>query len=411
MSAFDAYPRAQTPAGTLAHVEISAHGPIGFARFMEIALYGPAVGYYETRAARDFNADYVTSPQLHPAFGVLLCGQVEEMWRRLGRPSVFWFVEAGPGTGIFAADVLATAEEAYPEFSRALRVGLVERSLGLVEIQKTTLARWSDRVRWIGSATEAQLGPGCLFANELFDAFPVHRVIQRAGELRELYIAVAGEGFIEIENEPATSALGAQIAAGGGCLRDGDVGEVNLDGPAWLTTTVGLIERGYVLILDYGEPATLLYGERHPRGTLRCYWQHTMNEEPLQRVGLQDMTAHVDLSALVRAGEAAGLTLGGATNQQRLLSRLGLGELRQRLRREVGALAERRGHEAALNLLTGSSHLGRVAALVFAKGVAAGQLTGFQEHANLLAPSTRRIWEPRIADLAGLVASLGRSRA
>src|SRR6266542_1860624 len=90
MSAFDAYRRAQTPAETLAQAEISAHGPIGFARFMEIALYGPAVGYYETRAAWDFNADYVTSPQLHPAFGVLLCGQVEEMWRRLGRPSVFW---------------------------------------------------------------------------------------------------------------------------------------------------------------------------------------------------------------------------------------------------------------------------------------------------------------------------------
>ena len=125
---------------------------------------------------------------------------------------------------------------------------------------------------------------------------------------------------------------------------------MNLNAPRWLESASRLIDRGYVLLLDYGEPAALLYGERHPRGTLRCYRQHTMNEEPLRHVGLQDITAHVDLSAVTRAGESSELTLLGASHQDSLLDRLGLPALRDRIERNVSSRGEQRAHREAVNV-------------------------------------------------------------
>src|SRR5438105_2728619 len=177
-----------TSAERLIRQEIEAAGRITFARFMELALYAPAAGYYETRAATDFSRDYVTSPELHPAFGVLLCGQLEEMWRRLGRPGEFWLIEAGPGTGTFAADVLATVAEVFPGFGAALRLGLLERSAALREIQRQNLRRWMDRVQWLDPGRVEPVGPGCIFANELLDAFPVHRIAMSAHGVEEIYV-------------------------------------------------------------------------------------------------------------------------------------------------------------------------------------------------------------------------------
>ena len=132
----------------------------------------------------------------------------------------------------------------------------------------------------------------------------------RSDGLQETYVGVGDDGFVETEDEPAVGLI-EQIEAGGGRLRVGDRGEVNLMAPQWVQLAAPVLERGYVLLLDYGAPADLLYGELHPRGTLRCYWQHTMNEAPYARVGLQDITAHVDLSAVARAGQRAGLADGG----------------------------------------------------------------------------------------------------
>src|SRR5205823_14280364 len=120
-----------------------------------------------------------------------------------------------------------------------------------------------------------------------------------------------------------------QVQAGGGGLRAGDLGEVSLSGPRWVTRVAGLSERGYLLFIDYGEPADLLYGARHPRGTLRCYLLQTMNEQPYLRVGAQDLTAHVDLTSVARVGRGSGLDVLGVTSQSRLLDRLGIARLRE----------------------------------------------------------------------------------
>ncbi|MPZ14640.1 MAG: SAM-dependent methyltransferase, partial [Chloroflexi bacterium] len=187
-----------TPAAERIASEIARDGPITFRRFMEIALYDPEVGYY-TRAFTGHgpSGDYVTSPELHPAFGALLCVQIEEMWRLLGEPAPFWLVEGGPGSGAFAANVLASAEVSFPRFRDALQVALVERSPALRARQQERLDRWRDHVPNPEPRTPSPR-VGCVFANELLDAFPIHRVVITAGGPRELYVTVESGRFAEI---------------------------------------------------------------------------------------------------------------------------------------------------------------------------------------------------------------------
>lgn len=393
-----------SPAAVLIAQEIARQGPITFRRFMELALYAPEVGYYMRRLGGvGPEGDYLTSPEIHAAFGTLLCAQFDEMWRNLGRPSTFWLIEGGPGTGHFAGDVLATADVAFPRFARALHVALVERSGTLRARQTERLARWAERVQWIDDLTPGMepFGPGCVFANELLDAFPVHRVSMREEGLLELYVGGAGP-FQTVEGDLSSDALEAQIRDGGGRLGVGHLGEVNLQAAPWVKQAASLLDRGYLLLLDYGETAPSLYGARHPRGTLRCYWHHTMNEEPLLRIGLQDITAHIDLSAVARAALGAGLGLLGATTQQRLLLRLGVGELAERVEERVQRRSEQRAHRGALRLLIDQDGLGRLTATVFGKGVPDIAPIGFQRAEPIDPVDTPELWGVRLDALGAI---------
>jgi len=384
VNAADGADRARAMAAEAVRAEIAAHGPMTFARFMEVALYAPGVGYYPTRTAEDFCQDYVTSPEVHPAFGVLLCGQLEEMWRLLG-----------------------AAAESFPDFSRALRLALIEGSDGLRAAQQARLAPWADAVAWLDlERNPASRGVGCVFANELLDAFPAHRVVMREDGLHETFVSLDGVGFADVDDLPSTPTLAEQIRAGGGRLRPGDRGEVNLAAPRWVSSAAALLDRGYLLLLDYGEPADLLYGERHPRGTLRCYSRHTMNEMPYDRVSQQDITAHVDLSAVARASADAGFGLIGATHQAKLLERLGMASLRYRIDKEIPARIERRAHHAALDLLSDSRQLGRVSVLLMGKGVASEPPTGFVDGAQLAPPRSDHVLELRLKDALRLAEAL-----
>lgn len=387
-----------TPAASLIASEIMAAGPIPFRRFMELAIFAPSVGYHErVTAGPGTEGDYLTSPELHGAFGALLCGLFEEMWRWMGRPSTFWLIEGGPGTGAFAADVLGVAHAAFPRFAATLRIALIERSERLRARQAAALATWAPIVRWLDPAPDSwqPLGMGCVFANELLDAFPVHRVAMRADGLREIYVGLQENEFAEIEQSPSSTAIGRQLATGRAQLREGQSGEVNLDGGAWVSAASELLTQGYIFVLDYGEPARHLYGPSHPGGTLRCFRRHVMNQDPYTQVGVQDITAHVDLSAIARAAESAGLTLEGATRQGRLLRRLGLADLADELTEAVPGRVEQRAHRAALRLLSEPLHLGRIAALLFGKAAPPARLTGFAAGARATAPCPGLIWELR----------------
>src|SRR5947208_9105938 len=177
----------RTPVAAVIARAIREQGAISFRRFMEMALYHPELGYY-SRQTPGPDADYVTSPELHGAFGALLCVQLEQMWRRLGEAEEFWLIEVGPGTGSFSRDVLETAHDAFPAFASALRVALIERSPLVRRVQEEKLSPWLECVIWLDADPSSweELGTGCIFANEVLDAFPVHRVVLRDDGPREI---------------------------------------------------------------------------------------------------------------------------------------------------------------------------------------------------------------------------------
>ncbi len=372
--------RPATPAAERVAAEIAEHGPITFHRFMELALFDGEVGYYaRADAGPGAERDYLTSSELHSGFAALLSTQLVEMWRKLGEPDPFWLVEAGPGTGTFAEDLLNVADALQPRFAAALRVGLLEASAALRQIQEARLGSFGPRVRWLepGAEGDQALGPGCVFANEVMDALPVHRVAMTEAGLQEIFTDAAPGGFADALGPLSTPAIAEQLAASGGRLAPGEAGEVNLDAGRLIARLARLVDPGYLVLLDYGEPATLLYGPRFPRGTLRCYWRHTVNHEPYRRIGLQDITAHVDLTAVTRAAESVGLTLMGATRQARLLRRLGFGQLVASLERQRLPRVIERAHRVALALLVDPRELGNLAALVFGREVPTEPLLGF----------------------------------
>ncbi|HEY7598334.1 MAG TPA: SAM-dependent methyltransferase [Candidatus Limnocylindrales bacterium] len=274
--------------------EIEGAGPITFARFMQLALYAPGLGYYATsaeRATRD--GDFLTAPELHPIFGRVLARQIEEMRQRLGTPRGFVVREHGA-----ARQVLRTA--------------------------------MPDGVRYeaIEHADDHSLAPmvGCILANELLDALPVHRVVMRDGTLREVYVGWRDGRFTDVEGKPSTAALGEWFAASGVELGDGQRAEACLVIGAWLARATAPLERGYVLLIDYADQPAALYGAARRDGTLRAFRGHQVGRDVLATVGRQDLTATVDLAALDRAARAAGLVHLGTTTQAEFLVGCGLEE-------------------------------------------------------------------------------------
>src|SRR5439155_10740175 len=305
--------------------EISARGAIPFARFMEMCLYHPALGYYTRGIGGGGGRDYLTSSGIHAAFGALLARQAEEMWRRVGRPDPWHFVEFGPGEGAFAADFLREAAKSGA-FAAALRYLLVEPSPALRERQRSRLkGRTAILLSWVDEQGLDGRGPlsGCLFANEVLDAFPVHRVIGSAEGPREIHVTVRDGEFCETLLPLSAPTLERFLAESGLALEPGQEADINLAGPCWIAWAVGLIKKGYLVVVDYGHEARELYAPRRRRGTLLAYHRHRVNEEFLQRPGDQDLTAHLDFTALRRAAEAGGARCIGLTTQARFLLALG----------------------------------------------------------------------------------------
>lgn len=327
--------------------EIRASGPIPFARFMEQALYHPKFGYY-TRAAEPeerigqsrigWDGDYYTSFDVHPILAQTLARQIRQVDERLGSPDPFTVIEMGPGKGLLARDFLAACEKDSPALFARLRYLLIERSPTMIAEQRRALAPWLayDNVSWLNSLSELAAGSltGVLLSNELVDAFPVHRVKIVQGEPKELYVADADGRFVEQTGPLSTPALArylARLAAMDITLPEGYTTEINLEAMAWMKEVARVMGRGVVLTIDYGHTAQDLYGPDRARGTLLCYWKQLTSEDPYTRVGLQDMTAHVDFTALATAGDEAGLHVTGFTNQMSFLMSLGVEQELDRL--------------------------------------------------------------------------------
>jgi SAM-dependent MidA family methyltransferase len=370
--------------------EIGRRGPLTFARFMELALYAPGAGYYMRDAERiGARGDYYTSSNLHPLFGELIAKQLMQMARILGGAPVT-IIEQGAGRGVLAFDVIQALLRAdhLPPWTYVI----VEKSPAMVACQQRLLAPVlsSGRVAWAGTLPPEPVD-GCVVSNELVDAFPVHRVVQRAGALREVFVDAVGEGLVERLDAPSTPDLAAYLQRLGVTLIEGQQAEVNLAAVEWMRAVGRALRRGFVLTIDYGYPADDLYDPLRRRGTLLAYHRHRANEAFYQRVGRQDLTAHVDFTTLAWAGRDAGLEVEGFVDQTRFLLGLGAHEAAERLIEDAPDDVERERIVAGIRGLLDPQDMGRLfKVLVQRKGLAPSPLVGLSlgaGGARRLAPS------------------------
>ncbi len=300
-------------------------GWISFARFMEQVLYAPGLGYYSA-GARKFGAagDFVTSPELTGLFGQALAGQVAQIMA-LSAPRV---LEVGAGSGRLAADLLIELErrQALPE-----RYQILDLSADLRQRQGETIRsavpHLADRVEWLD--TLPARFSGAVVANELLDAMPAHIVCWGDGQILEKGVALDGDARFIWQERPASGVLlEAARELGEHCqLPPGYESEVGLSARAWAAEWGSRLERGALLLIDYGFPRREFYHQQRARGTLMCHYRHHSHPDPFYLPGLQDVTVHVDFTSIIAAAHPAGLDLLGYTNQGQFLLNCGILDL------------------------------------------------------------------------------------
>lgn len=304
----------------------AAGGWISFERFMTLALYEPGLGYYSA-GARKLGAagDFVTAPEVAPVFSRCLAMQCEEVLRTLATPDAV-ILELGAGSGVMAAALLTELErrDALPAAYWILDV-----SADLRERQRETLAacvpQLLERVRWLDTLPESF--SGVIVANEVLDALPVERFAIRGGQVNALGVA-AQLGRLEYAEARAAAPLQEAVrrieADLGAPLPDGYVSETRLGLAPWLGALAERMTRGVMLLVDYGLPRREYYSVERTEGTLLCHFRHRFHDDPFARLGLQDITAWVDFTAVAEAAEAAGMELCGYTTQAHFLIGCGI---------------------------------------------------------------------------------------
>lgn len=339
-------------------------GPITFAEFMRQALYEPGLGYYSVPRLRiGGRGDYLTAPEVHPLFGVLLARFLQSAWMALGRPSPFHLIEMGAERGSLARQILEAWEQNASECFSSLCYVIVEPLKENQVTQQQQLTPWISQVQWFSSLEEVaeESWIGVFLSNELVDAFPIHRVRVEGGELREIYVALEKDRFVEVTGPLSAPEIDFYLRCYGTPLEEGQVAEIHLEAVQWIRQVARRIHRGYVLTIDYGDVAENLYASAHRAGTLWCHYRQMLSEDPYVRVGEQDITAWVNFTALIRAGEESGLRFLWIRSQQEFLLSLGL---RFYLRPGRVTPVERR----ALLSLIDPLDLGRLKVLLQAKG-------------------------------------------
>jgi SAM-dependent MidA family methyltransferase len=359
--------------------EILEHGPIPFSRYMELCLYHPELGYYSRNAEQFGKAgDFYTSSDVHAVFGRLLARQFEEIWRALGSPAEIEILELGPGRGLFAQDVLAWSEKKFPEFFHALHYSLAEQSAKLRDRLRSVLARFLESGRassvsenaaekhlnqrlkpWFSDASEGMAEavpslngsfyavsnqtreatnsvvpanamderalaaevPVIVFANEFFDAIPFEILCQQ-GALR---ISTKDGRFVETWVPPSPEEL-EFLDRYGVHPEPGERIEVPLLANRYMGRLAASMRTGLIITIDYGYTRPEQLAGRH-RGTLMAYRQHTASPDPYQAPGEQDLTAHVNFTALSAAVGEGGMQPQPLLTQSQFL--MGIGESSQ----------------------------------------------------------------------------------
>lgn len=389
----------------LLHDEIERDGAITFARFMDVALYHPKVGYYRTPVRRPGRGgDFITAPEVHPFYGITIARQIAGLWDRLARPDPFVIREYGPGVGGLAYDIIAGISVHHPELREALRYrlrdvnqhGMADAMSAMIEVGLDDIVSVEDPAR------KPAIEPvtGVVLANEVADALPAHQLIWTGGELREQWVVWNSTiDWFGWETRPLSPDVQATDPLGW-LERQGVDGTTWPEGAriAWAPAINDWVEeigegltRGYGLVIDYGYPAQELYREHRLEGTIRAYAGHTVTDDPFRRVAEQDLTVHVDFTRIIDAADRAGMSSTPVVTQGDFLSQAGLGQLLVQLQQDPETdIAEYYRAQAAVLRLIEPAGLGRFRVVGLAKGAPLDPpLTGFTPD-DL--PDVLRLW-------------------
>lgn len=303
--------------------------PITFAEFMDLALYHPQYGYYnqvEQKIGRE--GDYYTSVHVSSLFGQAVARQLLEMGSILGWNGLK-LVEYGAGEGYLALDILDAFVRSFPPSLGQIPYYIVERSGYHRRQQQRRLEDYAGQVHWVEELSEVNQGKpfkGIVFSNELVDAFPVHRVKQVEGQLKEIYVDNVNGSLVDKLGELSRPRLKEYFPSLDFALEEGQEAEINLNALEWLEEVGRYLEKGFVLTIDYGYEVGELAHPRRFDGTVMCYYRHQADANPYDRIGLKDITSHVNFTALMKYGQKLGLEVTGFTNQMRFLVGLEAGK-------------------------------------------------------------------------------------
>jgi SAM-dependent MidA family methyltransferase len=309
-------------------------GRISFARYMELALMAPGLGYYSA-GSRKFGeqGDFVTAPELSSLFSRCLARQCQQVLSHLQSDAeqVADILEFGAGTGIMAADILSELERLD---SLPSRYYILEPSADLQARQRETLQAREPhllpRVEWL-QAMPSHLFNGVILANEVVDAMPVHRLRIQQQQIDECFVEWREHRFQWCYGQPTDTRLQQRAQRLQGQLdlsaNDKYVTEINLLLDGWISTLAQQLKKGAIVLIDYGFPQQAYYHVQRNRGTLMCHYRHRSHEDPFVYPGLQDITAHVDFTALAEAAAEAGLDVAGYCTQAHFLLSCGLSEM------------------------------------------------------------------------------------
>ena len=322
---------------------------------MTEALYDPHAGYYERPDLKRWGreGDYRTSPERTELFAATFARYFARLYGELHRPSPWTIVELGAGAGDFAAGVLRTLRDYFPEVFAATRYCLIEVSADAREVARERIAEFDDRVEFGSLVQLAPLDPGLVFSNELLDSFPVHRLVQTNEGLVEFYVTLDAEDNFVWTTGPLSKSRLADVCRGyAGELKPGQIIEVNLAIYTWFKHVAAAIDSGYLITVDYGAESRDLYDfNLRPHGTLRAFSRHRFVDDILAHPGEYDITSSVNWSQLQDLGERAGFATVEFAPQDRFLIAAGLLEELER------ALAAAKTEADKIALSTGAREM------------------------------------------------------
>ncbi len=354
---------------------IKKEGEISFRDFMDMALYYPELGYYTSPEEKiGGHGDFYTASELDRAFGELLGKQFAEIYTKIGEEN-FKIVEIGAGKGYLAFDILKFLQENYPEVFKNTTYTIIEKSPYHIKTQKELLSVF-ENVEWVQDIIDFddESITGVVFSNELFDSFPVHLIRKIKGKIYEVFIKVDEENNVQETLKEASEEILRYMEQLKINIPEGMQTEINLDAAEYIQKIGKKLKKGFVITIDYGYPSAELYKPYRMRGTLMCYYRHRYSENFYENVGMQDITSHVNFSALKYYGMIAGLDFTGFTDQAHFLTNLGLMEIFEKLQ-------EKNDYESF-------ERLNRLKTLVLPKGMGE-KFKVLVQHKNIKDPSIK----------------------